>query len=122
MYYQQPQLSMVQKKISINDPSLPKFIRKQAKLVSELVEKGKIEKLRALRDKAGRIKINIYHHSAGTDSYYDDIEGKYYSWAEVETIANIIIERGEHLSTVVIPYKSGVVFYKSSLQPNPSLN
>ena len=108
--------------ISINDKSVPKVIRKKAKLIAELWTKGKFDKLRELRDSSLNFRIYIYHHSQGTDSYFDDIEGRYYTWAQVEAMDSIRLDAGQHFSTVVIPYKAGVIFHKSSLLKNPSLN
>ncbi len=110
------------KRISINHPSVPKYIKRQAKLVFDLWSKNKIEELRALRDSSKRLEINIYHHSAGTDSYYHDIEGRYYTWAEIQAINAKKLDCGQYFSTVVIAHKEGVIFRKSSLSPNPSLN
>jgi hypothetical protein len=108
--------------ISINDKSVPKVIRRKAKLIAELWAKGKFDKLRALRDSSRSFDIQIYHHSQGTDSYYHDTEGRYYTWAQIEAMDARRLDAGEHFSTVVIPYKAGIHFTKSSLAPNPSLN
>jgi hypothetical protein len=108
--------------VSINDKSVSKVFRKKAKLIGELWANGKIDKLQELRDNSRNFGIYIYHHSQGTDSYYHDINGKYYTWAQVEVMDAKRLNNGEHFSTVVIPYKADIHFRKSSLSPNPSLN
>ncbi|MGN7203937.1 hypothetical protein ACTHQF_06655 [Pedobacter sp. SAFR-022] len=108
--------------VSINDKSVPKVIRKKAKLIAELWKKNKIDKLRELRESSKNFGIHIYHHSQGTDSYYHDTEGRYYAWAQIEAMDLLRLNNGEHFSTVVIPYKAGIHFIKSSLAPNPILN
>lgn len=108
--------------ISINDPSVPKVFRKKAKLVGKLLSKHDLDGLRKLRDTSLSFGVEIYHHSAGTDSYYNDIDGKYYTWAQVEARSSTKLEKGEHFATAVIPYRSGIHFTKSSLAPDISLN
>ena len=108
--------------VSINDKSIPKVFRKRAKLIGELWANGKFDKLRKLRDTSNNFGIHIYHHSQGTDSYYHDTEGRYYTWAEVEAMDARRLDNGEMFSTVVIPYKAGIHFTKGSMAPNPSLN
>jgi hypothetical protein len=108
--------------VSINDKSVPKVIRRKAKLIAKLWANNKIDKLRQLRESSKNFSIYIYHHSQGTDSYFDDIEGRYYTWAQIEAMDAHKLDAGEMFSTVVIPYKPGFFFSKSSLQPNPSLN
>lgn len=108
--------------ISINDKSVPKVIRRKAKLIAELWTKGKFDKLRELRDSSKNFGIHIYHHSQGTDSYYHDTEGRYYTWAQIEAMDLQRLNNGEHFSTVVIPHKAGYFFHRSSLAPDPSLN
>jgi hypothetical protein len=100
--------------LSINDKSVPKVFRKRAKLVGELWAKRKIDKLRELRDSSRNFGIYIYHHSQGTDSYFHDIEGRYYTWGQIEAIDSQRLNNGEMFSTVVIPYKPGVMFVSNS--------
>jgi hypothetical protein len=108
--------------VNINDTKVPKIFRKKAKLIAELWANNKIDKLRELRDNSISFGIYIYHHSHGTDSYYHDTEGRYYTWAQVESMDADRLDKGEHFSTVIIPYKAGIHFTKSSLAPNIILN
>lgn len=107
---------------TFNDPSIPKSFKKKSKLVLTLWKNWKIEKLRALRDTSKDVDILIYHNSAGTDSYYHDKEGKYYTWEQVEAYSNAKLANDEKTIVVVFPYKTGVCFQKSSILSNPSLN
>lgn len=108
--------------VSMSNKKVPKAFKKKARLIAELWASNKIEKLRELRDSSTNFKIYIYHHSEGTDSYYDDITGKYFTWERVSAMDSAKLENGEHFATVVIPYRAGIIFTKSSLLSNPSLN
>lgn len=108
--------------VSIKDKNVPKVFRKRAKLISELWAKGKFDKLRELRDSSRNFGIYIYHHSQGTDSYFHDAEGRYYTWAQIEAMDAQRLNNGDMFSTVIIPYKAGIYFTKGSLAPNHSLN
>jgi len=108
--------------ISINDPKVPKDFRKHARQLAALCANLNIEKLRAFRERSKRYKVDIYHHSEGTDSYFHDVEGRYYTWSEVEAIDSLRMARGERFSTIVLPYRAGIVFTKSSILKDPSLN
>ena len=110
------------KGVKININQVPKVIRSKAKLVRKLWQEFNVIKLRELRDSSNTVEINIYHHSFGMDSYYHDVEGRYYTWAQLNSIAAAKMENGKTVLTVVMPYKSGIVFHKSSLAPHPSLN
>jgi hypothetical protein len=101
---------------------LPKPLRKKAKQVLKLWSAGKLHDLRALRDSTQNLQIQIYHHSQGTDSYFHDIEGRYYTWSEVESSPRAKTEAGEHLMCVVMEYKPGRTFIRGSLTPSPILN
>jgi hypothetical protein len=108
--------------VTIDDNKVPKVFRRKAKLIAELWANNKIDELRKLRDNSPNFRIHIYHHSHGTDSYFHDIEGRYYTWAQVEEMDARRLNNGKHFSTVVIPYASGICFKKGSLSPDPSLN
>jgi len=110
------------KGLQININQAPKVIRKKAKQVLKLWKEFNVIKLRELRDSSTTVEINIYHHSMGTDSYFHDLGGKYYSWEKIESITAAKMESGKTVLTVVMPYKSGMLFHKSSLAPHPSLN
>jgi len=108
--------------ISINHPDVPKPLRNKAKLVRKLWKNFNVIKLREVRDSSKSAEINIYHHSFGTDSYYHDLEGKIYTWEQIQESTNIKMDAGLVVMTVVMPYRAGIVFYKSSIAPHPSLN
>jgi hypothetical protein len=109
-------------RVDINDRTVPKAFRKKAKQISRLLANNDIAKLKELRDSSKTFGIYIYHHSQGTDSYFDDIAGKYLTWDQVVARDAEKLNNGEHFATVVIPYKAGIIFIKGSLSPNPSLN
>jgi len=88
----------------------------------KLWSSGKLQELRALRDSTQNLQIQIYHHSQGTDSYFHDIEGRYYTWSDVESTTRAKTEAGEHLMCVVMEYKPGRIFIRSTLMPSPNLN
>lgn len=108
--------------VNINDRTVPRAFKKKVKQISRLLANKDVAKLKKLRDGSKNFGIYIYHHSQGTDSYFNDITGKYLSWDEVVSIDKDKLNKGEHFATVVIPYRAGIVFYRSSLSPNPSLN
>jgi hypothetical protein len=110
------------KGLSITINQAPKVVRNKAKLVRKLWREGNLTKLRELRDLSKNMEIIIYHHSFGTDSYYHDIEGRYYTWNQIQHMSNTKLDAGKTFLTVVMPYKSGIHFTKSSLSPSPSLN
>ena len=108
--------------VLINISQVPKVMRKKAKLIRKLWQDFNIIKLREVRDSTTSMKINIYHHSFGTDSYYHDIDGTYNTWDQLHARYTDLIDKGENAITIVMPYRAGILFYKSSLSPNPSLN
>ncbi|TKC01230.1 hypothetical protein [Pedobacter cryotolerans] len=81
-----------------------------SKLVTKLWSEGNIVKLREIRDSKCNLKLRIYHHSQGTDSYYCDLSSKYLTWAEVDDLAAKSLANGEKSMTIVIPYKAGIFF------------
>lgn len=107
---------------TFNDRKVCKHFKKKSKLVLSLWRNWKIEKLRALRDRSTDIDILIYHNSAGTDSYYHDKEGRYYTWLEVEAYTNAKLAADQKTIVVVFPWKAGVHFTKSTMLKNLSLN
>ena len=113
---------MIGKAIRLNDPGVPKVFRKKAKLVMRLLAANNIDGLRKLRDTSSSFGVELYFHSQGTDSYFYDGDGKYYTWKQVEARAAAKLDNGDHFATAVIPFKSGVYFTKSSIAPDISLN
>jgi hypothetical protein len=101
---------------------LPKNLRQKVKYLIQLTKEHKVEKLRELREKSKDIKIDIYHHSHGFDSYYSDIEKKYFTWPELVKNSNDLMESGATLFTGVIEYKPGVHFVSSLTQSNIKSN
>lgn len=108
--------------ISINHSDVPKPLRNKAKLVRKLWKDFNVIKLREVRDSSKSVEINIYHHSLGTDSYYHDTEGTIYTWEQISLSSSLKMDNGETVITVVMPYRAGVLFYKSSIAPHPSFN
>jgi hypothetical protein len=102
------------KAVEMNDPSIPKMVRRKMKLVMDLWKKHDLTRLRQVRDSSTNLKINIYHNSIGTDSYYHDTEKRYYRWDEVMKLADVSLKQGEKLMSVVLPYKPGVMFVSNS--------
>lgn len=100
--------------ISLNDPKVPKYFRKMSKLILKLWSERNIEKLRSIRDSKTNIKLRIYHHSEGTDSYFCDKRSRYFTWSEVDQEVNDETMKGEYTMTLVMPYKSNVMFTRGS--------
>lgn len=100
--------------ISINDPKVPKYFRKMSKLILKLWAERNIEKLREIRDSKTNIKLRIYHHSEGTDSYFCDKRSRYFTWAQVDQEVNDETSKGEYTMTVVMPYKANIMFTRGS--------
>ena len=102
-------------RITMDDPSVPKYFRKMSKLVLKLWKEHNINKLRQIRNSKSNLKLFIYHHSEGTDSYFCDKEARYFTWQQVEALANESLAKDEKSMTVVLPYKSGVFFTRGSI-------
>lgn len=100
--------------ISINDPKVPKYFRKMSKLILKLWQERNLEKLRAIRDSKTNIRLRIYHHSAGTDSYFCDKRSRYFTWAEAEKEVNQETLKGEYTMTVIFPYRANMAFTRGS--------
>jgi hypothetical protein len=108
--------------VNITIKQLPEILLKKTKYIEKLWSKGDYHKIRLLRDSSKSIEILIYHHSAGTDSYFHDTEARYYSWEDIQVMSENKLENGENFMVVVMPYKSGVHFTKGSLAPHFTSN
>lgn len=106
----------------INDPSIPAWITAEIKTLVVLTHTHQVDLLRERRDNPKGINIDIYHHSAKTDSYFCDIRKRYFRWSEILEEADIKIACGQYLFTSVIEYKADVHFISSKTAPRPSEN
>jgi len=106
----------------IDDPSIPAWIAKETIVLAIMTETHNVEMLRDRRDHPRGVNVDIYHHSAGTDSYFCDSRKKYMRWSEIMEEADIKIGCGQYLFTSVIEYKAGVHFISSKTSPKPTDN
>jgi hypothetical protein len=103
-------------------PKIPAWIDAEVKTLIVLTNTHNVEKLRERRANPKGVNVDIYHHSAGTDSYFCDVRKRYLRWREILAEADMKIACGQYLFTAVIEYKEGLHFISSLTQPNPSDN
>jgi len=94
----------------MNTIEVPKIIRRKLAFIEDLCKKRDIPRLRQLRDYSRDLKIDIYHHSEGTESYYHDTEKRYYTEPEIAARADESLGKGEWSISVVLPYKANIIF------------
>jgi len=104
------------------NPKLPAWIEAEIKFLATLTANHNVEKLRQRRSRPNGVNVDIYHHSAGTDSYFCDVRKKYLRWKEVMSEADSKVACGQYLFTSVIEHKAGVHFISSQTMPDPSHN
>ena len=89
---------------------MPKLIRRKLALIDDLCKKRDFARLRFLRDNSRDLKIDLYHHSEGTESYYHDSEKRYYTEKQIADRADKLLGKGEWQISVVLPYKANIIF------------
>jgi hypothetical protein len=90
--------------------AVPKLIRRKIALIEDLCKKRDVARLRQLRDNSKDLKIDLYHHSEGTASYFHDTEKRYYTELEITKRADEMLGKGEWSISVVLPYKANILF------------
>ena len=108
--------------MSIPLDHMPAPLREKVQYLTILTKHRKLDKLRELRATSNDIGIEIYHHAAGTDSYFCDKDKRYLTWSQLVQTSKEIIDQGANLFTAVIEYKRGVHFTSSATSPDPRLN
>jgi predicted HD phosphohydrolase len=101
---------------------LPKHIQRQVRYLHRLTRDHNIEKLRQLRRLGTDVIIEIFHHSVGTDSYFCDVEKRYFTWSDITKRTTASIKKGDTLFTAVIEYVDKIHFISATTAPDPNLN
>lgn len=94
----------------MNGVQMPKLIRRKVALIENLCKKRDVSRLRQLRDNSRDLKIDIYHHSQGTESYFHDTDKRYYTEPQIAERADEMLGKGEWSISVVLPYKANIIF------------
>ena len=98
-----------------NDPNVTRSVRKERKLVGELLKKGDIPTIRRIRDKNPIATIEILHHAKESDAYFNDIDAKRYTWAQIQELSDVRKSFGLHTLSVIVYYPAGTILPPTQL-------
>ena len=98
-----------------NDPNVTTLVNNERQLIGKLLKKGDIPSIRKIRDNKPVSQIEILHHAHKSDSYFNDIDGKGYTWAQIQELSDIRKSFGLHTISVIVWYAAGTVLPPTQL-------
>jgi hypothetical protein len=103
-------------------PKIPAWIDAEIKTLAIMTETHNVEMLRLRRSNPKGVNVDIYYHSAGTDSYYCDIRKSYFTYKEIMEQADQKTGCGQYLFTAIIKYQAGMHIISSKSMSTGELN
>ena len=98
-----------------NDPNVTRLVQKERQLIGKLLKKGDIPSIRKIRDNKPIAQIEILHHAKESDAYFNDIDAKCYTWAQIQELTDVRKSFGLHTLSVIVYYPAGTILPPTQL-------